>query len=119
MAQPDDCPAGDPAHCPIVPNRRHEDPRWSKIHDRMEGFEAAMRDQAKALAENTTVTNAIKANTDEIVAFFQAGKGFFTVVRAVGIAAKWITSIAAAAVLLWALFKYGVGNAFNDIRGGK
>lgn len=109
-----DCPVGDPSECPVGPDRRREDPRWAQIHDRMEGFDAAMRQQAQALAENTSVTNAIKANTDEIVQFFEAGKGFFAVVRWTGVAAKWVTTISAALVVLWAVAKFGLAEILKD-----
>jgi len=58
---------------------------------------------------------AIKQNTDEIVQFFEAGKGFFTVVRTVGAAAKWVAVIAAACGIAWGVLKFGVGQLMADI----
>ena len=58
---------------------------------------------------------AIKNNTDEIVAFFEAGKGFFTVVRAVGGVAKWVAIIAAACGIAWGVLKFGLGQLLADI----
>lgn len=78
----------------------------------MDGFD-------KRLAENTALTAAIKTNTDEIVAFFEAGKGFFQVVRGVGIVAKWVTTIGAAIVVFWFVFKYGVTEIIDGIKNGK
>ena len=59
---------------------------------------------------------ATRKNTDEIVEFFEAGKGFFSVVRVVGTVAKWVTTVAAALVVMWALAKYGVSSAIEDMR---
>lgn len=114
-----DCPAGDPADCPLEPNRRRDDPRWAQIHERMESFDKAMRDQAEALKANTTLTQEVKKNTEQIVDFFNAGRGFFTVVRFLGFVAVWITKVAAAAGIVWVLWKYGVSAALDEIRNGK
>ncbi len=77
----------------------------------MDGFD-------RRLAENTALTAAIKTNTDEIVAFFEAGKGFFQVVRGVGIVAKWVTTIGGAVVILWLMFKYGVTEILDSVKNG-
>ena len=103
----EECPAGDPANCPIS-ERRSDDPRWRDMGERMDGFD-------NALFANTLLTREIKANTDEIVAFFVAGKGFFRVVKFIGSMAKWVTMIAAAAVTVWALFRYGVAEAMKNL----
>lgn len=50
---------------------------------------------------NSVMIEKIQKNTDEIVEFFTAGKGFFTVAKYVGVIAKWVTTIAAAGALLW------------------
>lgn len=102
-----DCPVGSPDNCPL--ERRKDDPWRHQVTERMDGFD-------KRLAENTTLTAAIKSNTDEIVRFFEAGKGFFQVVRVVGTIAKWVTTVAAAFVVIWALAKYGVSNAIEDMK---
>ena len=107
MNVPEDCPINNPIDCPIF-ERRADDPRWKNFGERMDGFESA-------LLANTDLTREIKSNTDEIVAFFVVGKGFFRVVRFIGSMAKWVTMIAAAAVTVWALFRYGVAEAMKDL----
>lgn len=104
-----ECPAGSPENCPI--ERRQEDPWRHAVTDRMDAFD-------RRLAENTALTEAIKANTDDIVSFFEAGKGFFRVVRFVGTTAKWVTTVAAAFVVLWFMFKTGVSDALSGLKGG-
>lgn len=63
----------------------------------------------KSLEENTTATNTIAVNTAAIVEFFEAGKGFFRVAGFIGKAAKWITTVAAAGIIVWAAIKLGLG----------
>lgn len=104
-----DCPAGSPDNCPL--ERREDDPWRHSVTERMDGFD-------RRLAENTALTAAIKTNTDEIVAFFEAGKGFFQVVRGVGIVAKWVTTIGGAVVILWLMFKYGVTEILDSVKNG-
>ncbi len=102
------CPVGDPADCPI-PHERRADDHWRRqVTDRMDAFEAR-------LAENTSVTHAIKTNTDEIIEFFQAGKGFFVVVRSVGALARWVAIIAAAAGIAYGVVKFGIGQILADM----
>ena len=103
-----DCPVGDPADCPIPRERRVDDPWRNSVTERMDAFE-------RRLAENTTLTQAIKANTDEIVEFFLAGKGFFTVVRSVGTVAKWIATIAAGLGIAYGVVKFGIGQILADM----
>lgn len=62
---------------------------------------------------------AIHKNTDEIVEFFKSGKGFFRVVRGVGFIAKWIATVAAGVLVLWALAKLGVAHILDDAAIGK
>ncbi len=105
-----DCPAGSPDNCPL--ERRKDDPWRHSMAERMDGFD-------RRLAEAMELSQAIKANTDEIVAFFEAGKGFFQVVRVVGTIAKWITTIGGAVVVLWLVFKYGVTEIIDTVMNGK
>jgi len=65
----------------------------------------------------TKISEARKAGygDDEIVQFFEAGKGFFTVVRTVGSAAKWVAIVAAACGIAWGVLKFGVGQLMADI----
>lgn len=101
-----DCPAGSPENCPI--DRRRDDPWRHTVTERMDAFD-------RRLAENTSLTAAIKANTDEIVAFFQAGKGFFTIVRGVGAIARWLAIIAAACGIAYGIVKFGIGQILSDL----
>lgn len=109
VADPE-CPAGSPDNCPL--ERRKDDPWRHSVTERMDAFD-------RRLAENTTLTAAIKTNTDEIVRFFEAGKGFFQVVRAVGMVAKWVTTFGAALIIVWLVFKYGVTEVIDNVTNGK
>lgn len=92
------------------PKDRRADDSWrSLVTERIDSLE-------KQIAANTTITEAIKSNTDEIVEFFQAGKGFFVVVRSVGALAKWIAYIAAAAGLAWGIAKFGIAQVIADLK---
>lgn len=71
------------------------------------------------IAANTMLTEAVKADTAELVAFFQSAKGFLRFGRMLGGAAKWLTQIAAGAVILWVVFRYGVAEAIRALGGGK
>jgi len=82
-------------------DRRVEDHWRAGMDERLAALEADVR--------------AIKQNTDEIVQFFEAGKGFFTVVRTVGSAAKWVAIVAAACGIAWGVLKFGVGQLMADI----
>ncbi len=85
-----------------VKERRVDDPWRAEVTERMDSLDTQLA--------------AVKKNTDEIVEFFEAGKGFFSVVRVVGTVAKWVTTVAAALVVMWALAKYGVSSAIEDMR---
>lgn len=89
-------------------NRRADDSWRAHVAERMEALE-------KQIAANTTLTEAIKANTDEIVTFFQAGKGFFAVVRVVGSAARWLAIIAAASGIAYGIVEFGLGQLLSDL----
>lgn len=58
-----------------------------------------------AVAKNTALTEAVKKNTDDIVAFFEAGKGTFKVLKAVGVAAKWVTTVTVACAALYVMWR--------------
>lgn len=105
----DECPAGDPAACPL--QRRAEDPRWEAMNSRMDAFD-------EALQANTALTKEVKANTDNIVALFESGKAFFRVMGLIGTAAKWIGKVAAAVAIVWAVFRYGVLEIIKDVSDG-
>ena len=88
---------------------RRGDDRWrAEVRRQIE-------DMNVRLDENTSITHAIKQNTDEIVEFFQAGKGFFAVVRAVGGVARWVAIIAAASGIAWGIAKFGIGQVLADL----
>ena len=101
------CPAGDPEACPL--NRRSDDPRWAEITGRLDEFEAALR-------ANTDLTERVKKNTDDIITLFAYGKGFFRVMGMVGSVAKWVSKVAAALLLTWAVFRYGVVEIINSVK---
>ena len=98
----------------MAPNhdRRAEDHRLDELSRRVETIESQ-------IAANTMLTEAVKADTAELVAFFQSAKGFLRFGRMLGGAAKWMTQVAAAAVILWVVFRYGVAEALRAIGGGK
>ena len=106
MTAREDCLAGDPANCPL--ERRAEDPRWAEMTERMDSFD-------EALAANTVLTKQVKANTDNIVTIFESGRAFFRVMGMVGVVAKWMAKVAAAALLVWAVFRYGVVEVIREI----
>lgn len=91
-----------------IVERRVNDPWRAQVAARIDALE-------QRLAENTEHLHAIKANTEEIVQFFQSGKGFFRVVRGVGAAARVVAYIAAAAGIAYGVVKFGVGQILADI----
>ena len=80
--------------------RRADDPWRADITQRMNVLETT-------LAQNTATTNEIKSNTDEIVQFFKAGKGFFTMMGYFGKVLKWCGAVAAAVTAVWAAREIG------------
>ena len=74
-------------------NRRKDDPWREEMTARVSRVEE--------LAEHT------KQDTGEIIEFFEAAKGAFTVLGWLGKIAKWVTAISAAAAVVWALVKTG------------
>lgn len=88
--------------------RRKNDPWRADITQRMQLLENGHVDLKAALHDNNQMTSQVKANTDEIVEFFGAAKGAFTVLSWLGKVAKWVTAIAAAAGVVWALVKTGL-----------
>ena len=70
---------------------------------RMDGLDAAIK-------ENTAITASIKADTDEIVAFFESAKGAFHVLNLIGSFAKplyYIAMLASAVGGVFVIFKSG------------
>lgn len=100
-SQPPPCPVGDPADCPIPHERRKKDPWRAEVTERMDSLDRQIA--------------AVKANTEEIVEAFNAVQGFFSVMRVVGGAARWLAIIAAAAGIAWAVAKFGMRELLIDI----
>ena len=98
-----------PEDCPIInrETRRHDDPWRADITQRMDFMTLQHGQLKKAVEDNTVITKEIQVNTKDIVEFFEAGKGFFTMASYVGVVAKWITAVGAAIVVVWAAAKWG------------
>lgn len=82
--------------------RRAEDPWRHDISQSINLLKSQHSEIRTAVDHNTTITNEIKANTDEIIDFFKAGKGFFRAMGYVGSVAKWLGAVAAAVTAVWA-----------------
>lgn len=95
--------------------RRKDDVRIDALTARMDSLDKRIEENTAITQHNSTVIEAIKTNTDEIVEFFQAGKGFFTVVRAVGSVARWVAIIAAAFGIAYGIVKFGIGQLLADL----
>lgn len=89
--------------------------RIDALTARMDSLDKRIEENTAITQHNSTVIEAIKTNTDEIVEFFQAGKGFFTVVRAVGSVARWVAIIAAASGIAYGIVKFGLGQLLADL----
>lgn len=87
--------------------RRYDDPWRTDITKRMVNMEAQHIELKKSVLENTEITKSISTNTDEIIQFFKAAKGFFTVAGYIGKLAKWTSAVVAAIGAAWALIKLG------------
>ena len=71
--------------------------RMDSFHQLIEENRAAHQANAKALEENTRLTKEIK----EILEF---GRTFFSLMKYVGIFAKWVAAIGTAVAAIYALF---------------
>lgn len=91
----------------IQGERRRDDNRWQEITQDISTLKAQHGEIRKAVDENTVITNDIKKNTEEIIEFFKAGKGFFKIAGYAGTVAKWVTAIAAAIAGVWAATHLG------------
>lgn len=87
--------------------RRADDPWRADITQSIDLLKSQHGEIRAAVDENTAVTNEIKTNTEELIEFFKAGKGFFTTVGYVAKFAKWLTAIAAAVGAVWAAMHLG------------
>jgi hypothetical protein len=87
--------------------RRADDPWRADITQSIDLLKSQHNEIRKAVDENTIITNTIKANTDEIIEFFKAGKGFFKIAGYAGTIAKWLGAVAAAVTAIWAATHLG------------
>lgn len=79
----------------------HETTDWRELTTaRLDSLETAV-------TKNTGITAEIKKNTDDIVEFFEAGKGFFKVASYIGKIAKWVAAVAAAIGAIYAAMHIG------------
>lgn len=91
----------------IEGERRRDDKRWYEITQDISQLKAQHGEIRLAVDQNTQITNEIKTNTEEIIEFFKAGKGFFTSIGYIAKFAKWLTAIAAAVGVAWTAFHIG------------
>ena len=98
-----------PQDCPIINRemRRADDPWRADITQSIDLLKSQHKSLSDDLARNTETTNTIKANTDEIVEFFKAAKGFFVVAGYFGKVMKWAGAVAAAVTAIWAAREIG------------
>lgn len=105
MREPEGCPAGDPAECPF--ERRSEDPRWRAMTERLDGFDASLK-------ETHAIAVQVKQNTDDIITLFGYGRGFLRVMAMIGKVGMWLAKMAAVGAVVWAIFRYGVLEVVKD-----
>ena len=91
----------------IEGDRRRDDKRWYEITQSIDLLQIQHTEIRAAVDQNTVITNDIKNNTEEIIEFFKAGKGFFTSIGYIAKFAKWLTAIAAAVGVAWTAFHIG------------
>lgn len=71
--------------------------RMDAFHQLIEENRMAHQANAKALQENTQITKEIK----EILEF---GKTFFSMMRYIGMGAKWVAAVGTAIAAVWTVF---------------
>lgn len=87
------------------PERRSAMRIWQeKVDRRLEDGDVRMQTLADGLAENTTATNAIKADTEELVDLLHSVKGAFRVLDMLARLARPLGFLAAAGASFYALF---------------
>lgn len=91
----------------IQGERRRDDARWFEITQDIGVMKDQHKELRRAVDMNTEITTTIKENTEEIIDFFKAGKGFFKTMGYLGKIAKWITAVAAAVGVVWAAVHFG------------
>ena len=98
-----------------VVDRRANDPWRAQVSSRIDDLEKNLSETMRVTHENNVLILEIKGSTDEIVQFFESGRGFFRVVRGVGTAARVVGYIAGAAGILWVVTKFGIGQLLADM----
>lgn len=99
--------------------KRADDPWRAEVRRQIEDINTRLDENMRVTHESKAIIVEVKASTDEIVEFFQAGKGFFMVVRAVGSVARWVAIIAAAFGIAYGLVRFGIGQILADMGIGK
>ena len=87
--------------------QRAEDEWRTDISKRMKVMETQHVALKTAVEVNTAICGDVKKNTDDIVEFFTAGKGFFKVASYIGRIAKWLAAVAAACGAIYAAVHFG------------
>lgn len=77
------------------------------VEVRVMALEKAHASLDKKVDDNTSITNAIKNDTSDLVEFAKTAKGLVTFAKWVGIILKWGSSIAVAFLAVWTYFKGG------------
>lgn len=76
-----------------------------RLEARVQALEHGQASLRALVDENTRITLQVRDNTRAIVEAFQSASGFFAIAGWVGKGAKWVISLGAAAVVLWAALK--------------
>lgn len=74
--------------------------RLAIVEDRQNAIKADVKHVDEELAKNTAATQAVKSDTEELIALFKGSK-------LLGHALKWGVGIAAACATIWATLKGG------------
>lgn len=91
-------------------DRRRDHMEWChNVDRRLDEGATTMQGLHAAIAENTTATNNIKADTSELVALLNSFRGAFRVLEMIGKAARPIGFIAVAVASVVGAFKAVVG----------
>jgi hypothetical protein len=89
----------------------HGDKRMDSLTDEITAVKLEQAEFRNLLKENTDATNAIKADTAELLEAFRSFKGAMKVLEWIGKAAKplgYITTFVGAIVGIWTAMKSGV-----------
>ena len=86
---------------------------WKIRYDhRLDDLASAVDKNTRMTAEAALLTSnngakieKIERNTNDIVAFFEAGRGTFKVLSVIGIIAKWISTVAAGVAVFWLMWR--------------